>query len=68
MDAIREWVHIVGRQRPECAWLCSDYDTWEKNPFYYGPAVPHPESDEAREKEGLIYDLSEPLDEDYMVF
>ena len=42
-DAIHEWVWNVGHHRPECAWLVSNYDTWERNPYYRGPEVPHPE-------------------------
>jgi hypothetical protein len=41
--AIGGWASIVGAGRPDCAWLCSDYDTWVRNPHYVGPAVPHPE-------------------------
>jgi hypothetical protein len=44
-DAVREWVHNVGRENPDQAWFCSNYDTWEKNPFYAGPPVRHPEDD-----------------------
>ena len=32
---------------PDRAWLLHDWDVWVKNPFYAGPPVPHPESDEA---------------------
>ena len=41
--AIGGWASLVGAGRPDCAWLCSDYDTWVRNPHYVGPAVPHPE-------------------------
>ena len=27
----------------DTAWILSPYDTWERNPFYSGPAVPHPD-------------------------
>jgi len=42
-DAIREWAYNVGADHSESAWLCSNYDTWERNPYYVGPPVPHPE-------------------------
>ena len=48
-DAVREWVYNVGADRPDQAWFCSNYDTWEKNPHYVGPEEPHPEDDEAWE-------------------
>lgn len=36
----------LGRERVECAWILSDRDVWYQNPFYRGPAVPHPYEDE----------------------
>ena len=49
---IREWALETGRARAEengdrsQAWLLSPVDTWERNPFYRGPANPrHPEDD-----------------------
>lgn len=42
-EAINEWVWNVGHECPERAWLCSSYDTWERNPYYQGPPVEHPE-------------------------
>jgi len=44
-DACREYACNVGRERPEQAWILTDYDTWQANPFYAGPAVRHPEDD-----------------------
>ena len=35
----------LGELRPESAWICTDRDVWHSNPFYTGPAVPHPEED-----------------------
>lgn len=32
-----------GQARPDLAWICTDRDVWHANPFYHGPAVPHPE-------------------------
>jgi hypothetical protein len=42
-EACREYARIVGADRPEDAWILTDFDTWERNPFYCGPAVSHPE-------------------------
>jgi len=33
----------LGAANPANAWVCTDRDVWHKNPFYTGPAVPHPE-------------------------
>lgn len=53
-DAVREYTRNVGHSKPDHAWILSDYDTWERNPFYHGPAVRHPEDDV-----GLYDDLEE---------
>lgn len=45
MDAVREWVAVVGANHPNRAWLCHDYDVWVANPYYVGPPVRHPEDD-----------------------
>ena len=29
----------------DVAWVLTDRDVWHRNPFYNGPAVPHPEDD-----------------------
>jgi len=42
-DAIREYVRVVGAESPDSPWIVSPYDTWERNPHYQGPAVPHPD-------------------------
>jgi len=42
-EAIREWVWIVGAERPDECWLLSPHDSWHRNPHYTGPDVPHPE-------------------------
>lgn len=41
----RQFAEAVGAQRQEQAWILSDRDVWYRNPFYRGPAVPHPEED-----------------------
>lgn len=45
-SADREYAHNAGMDNPDQAWILSDRDVWYKNPFYRGPAVPHPEEDE----------------------
>lgn len=44
-DAVREYAHNVGAERLDNQWILSPYDTWERNPHYFGPEQPHPESD-----------------------
>ena len=46
-EAVREFAENVGRDNPQQAWILSNYDTWESNPFYRGEPVPHPEEEEA---------------------
>jgi hypothetical protein len=48
-DAIREWTSAVGCENRDRAWLLSNYDTWERNPYYVGAPVPHPDSEEWQE-------------------
>jgi len=42
-----EWDREDARERgettPDRAWVLSDRDVWYPNPYYKGPAVPHPE-------------------------
>jgi hypothetical protein len=47
MDAVREFARNYGYDHPDQAWVLHDFDVWERNPFYHGPPVPHPESIEA---------------------
>ena len=44
-SSIREWANNTGYLQPDTAWLISNYDTWEPNPYYQGKPVPHPEDD-----------------------
>lgn len=46
VGACNEYAHNVGSERPQTAWILTDYDTWVANPFYTGSPVPHPESGE----------------------
>ena len=43
-EADAEYAREVGRDNPQRAWILSDRDVWYPNPFYTGPARPHPES------------------------
>jgi hypothetical protein len=44
MEACLEYALGVGRDRPDSAWILTDFDTWVANPFYSGPPdPPHPE-------------------------
>lgn len=45
-EAAKEYARNVGCEYPDRAWILTNYDTWERNPFYSGPAVPHPESED----------------------
>jgi hypothetical protein len=42
-EAMREYAWNVGRENPDREWICTQYDTWERNPFYTGKPGPHPE-------------------------
>lgn len=42
---VKEWARNVGATRPDQEWLLTDYDSWERNPFYSGPPGRHPEDD-----------------------
>lgn len=44
-DAVREYAENVGQENADRQWILSPYDSWERNPFYRGPAQPHPEED-----------------------
>lgn len=47
MELLRDEARDLGSRRPEQAWVLTDRDVWMKNPYYRGPAVPHPEMDDA---------------------
>ncbi len=34
---------LTGSQHPDQAWILSDRDVWYANPYYTGPAEPHPD-------------------------
>ena len=33
----------LGAANPNIPWILTDRDVWHANPYYSGPAVPHPE-------------------------
>ncbi len=41
--AVKQYSYAYGEETPEKPWILSPLDTWERNPFYCGPPVPHPE-------------------------
>lgn len=45
-EADREEAYALGEQNLLRAWVLTNRDVWHRNPFYAGPPVPHPESDE----------------------
>lgn len=64
-EADREYAYNVGREYPERAWILSDRDVWYANPFYHGPAVPHPEADLPEDFGGLPLHEGDGPREDY---
>ena len=44
-DWDRHESYELGEANPALAWVCTGRDVWHANPFYQGPAVPHPEFD-----------------------
>ena len=41
----KEQIQIFGMENPDCQWILSGWDVWEKNPYYHGPEQQHPEDD-----------------------
>lgn len=44
-EACQEFARNFGQQHQNWAWVLTDFDTWERNPYYQGPPQPHPEDD-----------------------
>ena len=42
-SSAREWAASVGSENPHLEWISTNYDTYERNPFYRGAPGPHPE-------------------------
>lgn len=64
-QAVREWAWVVGAERLDQQWLLSDYDTWELNPHYKGPAQGHPESYQEEYEQHYHDSLERDCDEPY---
>jgi hypothetical protein len=45
-EAVNEFTEIVGRENADRQWILSNYDSWERNPFYRGEDQPHPEEED----------------------
>lgn len=41
--AVDQYAAAHGAENPDHAWILSPFDTWERNPYYTGPPVRHPE-------------------------
>jgi hypothetical protein len=45
-EAHKEMIQEWGRHDPEAEWVLTDYDVWEKNPYFTGVSSGrHPEDD-----------------------
>ena len=45
-EAHKEMVQIFGSEKPDHEWILTDYDVWEKNPYFTGvPTNEHPEDE-----------------------
>ena len=49
----KEMARHIGEANQDKQWVLTDFDVWEKNPFYIGPDQPHPEDDYAYEQGDL---------------
>ncbi len=45
-EAAAEFAANVGAMNTDRAWIATPFDSWERNPYYTGPAVRHPEMDD----------------------
>lgn len=54
-DACREYAAAVGSEHPDRAWILTDYDTWEPNPYYVGPPRMHPEMVGEDDEDDIFY-------------
>lgn len=55
-DAAKEYADQHGALSPDRAWINTPLDSWEPNPHYKGPPVPHPESDPEEENISMEWD------------
>ena len=41
----KDWIQSFGEQSPHKEWILSDWDVWERNPYFTGtPTQGHPEA------------------------
>ena len=52
--ATRQYADAHGSVDTAAAWILTPFDSWERNPHYVGPAMPHPE-DWTDELEAQLY-------------
>lgn len=46
LEAHREMVQVFGSEKPDHEWILTDYDVWERNPFFTGVRTNgHPEDE-----------------------
>lgn len=62
--AVNQYASAHGANDPDVAWILSPFDSWEPNPFYSGPPVPHPEDDSAHYCEEFEAVLVPVVDQD----
>jgi hypothetical protein len=48
-EAHAEMIQIFGMEQQDRQWILTDYDVWERNPYYNGPEQQHPEDDTPHE-------------------
>lgn len=53
-EGIAEQVQIFGAEQPDCQWILSGWDSWERNPYYHGEEQQHPEDNMSEEQWCLI--------------
>ena len=52
-EAIEEQKQIFGMENQDKQWILTSWDSWVKNPYYFGPDQRHPEDD--YDEEGIHY-------------
>lgn len=46
-EALAQYADAYGAEQPDREWICTPYDTWERNIHFTGtPSGRHPEDDE----------------------
>ena len=62
-EAAQEYAANVGADHPDQEWICTQYDSWERNPFYQGLPGRHPEEDDELEAHACM-DNAVPYESD----